>query len=131
MVRAWKPLRRDLHDVIAPIRLWRSSVDHVVDPSSARIIAESVGSRDVTERSLDNSYHVATLDNDAQTIFTDSLEFIHGVTHPLRPESACAPIGPEKSGHHHCPRILSRGNRAKRPSYARHSSATTNTPQPP
>nr|WP_246280115.1 alpha/beta fold hydrolase [Nocardioides daedukensis] len=88
MVRAWKPLRRDLHDVIAPIRLWRSSVDHVVDPSSARIIADSVGSREVTERSLANSYHVATLDNDAETIFTESLEFIRGVTHPLRPESA-------------------------------------------
>lgn len=86
MVRAWKPLRADLSKVTAPIRLFRSAEDHVVDPSSARIIATSVSSRLVEERILHDSYHVATLDNDAQTIFEDSLEFIHGIVHPQRPD---------------------------------------------
>ncbi|MDT0201213.1 alpha/beta fold hydrolase [Nocardioides sp. AE5] len=88
MVQAWKPLRADLSRVVAPIRLFRSAVDHVVDPSSARIIAASVSSHEVVERVLRNSYHVATLDNDAPVIFEESLEFIHAVTHPLRPENA-------------------------------------------
>ena len=85
MVQAWKPLRTDLARVVAPIRIFRSAEDHVVDPSSARIIRAEVSSRDVTERVLENSYHVATLDNDAPLIFEESAEFIHGITHPLRP----------------------------------------------
>ncbi|KRF17968.1 esterase [Nocardioides sp. Soil797] len=88
MVRAWKPLRADLPKVTAPIRFFRSAEDHVVDPSSARIIQAGVSSRSFEERILSNSYHVATLDNDAATIFEESLEFIHGLTHPLRPGSA-------------------------------------------
>jgi carboxylesterase len=53
-----------------------------VDPSSARIISATVSSRDVTERVLENSYHVATLDNDAPTIFEESVHFIRRVTGP-------------------------------------------------
>jgi carboxylesterase len=34
----------------------------------------------VTERILENSYHVATLDNDAPAIFEESVEFIRRVT---------------------------------------------------
>jgi carboxylesterase len=62
--------------------VFRSREDHVVDPSSARIIAGSVSSREVTERILENSYHVATLDNDAPAIFAESVEFIRRVTGP-------------------------------------------------
>lgn len=79
LVRAWKPLRGDLAKVTSPLLLFRSTVDNVVDPSSARIILSTVSSRDVTERLLEDSYHVATIDNDAETIFTESLEFIERV----------------------------------------------------
>jgi carboxylesterase len=79
MIRGWKPLRRDLHKVTAPILMFRSTIDHVVDPSSGRIIQQSVSSKDVTERLLLDSYHVATLDNDAQTIFEESLKFLQGL----------------------------------------------------
>jgi carboxylesterase len=41
-----------------------------------------VSSRDVTERILEHSYHVATLDNDAPQIFEESAEFIRRVTAP-------------------------------------------------
>jgi len=41
-----------------------------------------VSSRDVTERTLVNSYHVATLDNDAPTIFEESVHFVRRVTGP-------------------------------------------------
>jgi carboxylesterase len=82
MVRGWKQVREDLPKVTAPLLLFRASGDHVVDPSSARIILGSVSSRDATERVLEDSYHVATIDNDAPQIFEESAEFIKRVTTP-------------------------------------------------
>ena len=82
MMTAWKHVREDLPRVTQPILLFRSLVDHVVDPSSAQIIQAKVSSRDVTERVLENSYHVATLDNDAEAIYTESAEFVRRVTGP-------------------------------------------------
>ena len=82
MMAGWKKIRDDLPKVTAPLLLFRSAEDHVVDPSSAQIILSRVSSRDVTERILENSYHVATLDNDAQLIFEESSEFIGRVTGP-------------------------------------------------
>ena len=80
MMSAWKPLRADLAKVTQPLLLFRSTVDHVVDPSSGEIVLSRVSSRDVTERTLENSYHVATLDNDAEIIFAESAEFVRRVT---------------------------------------------------
>ncbi len=82
MMAAWKLLRDDLPKVTQPLLMLRSSVDHVVDPSSARIIRTTVSSRDLTETMLENSFHVATLDNDAPTIFEASAEFVRRVTGP-------------------------------------------------
>lgn len=82
LVTAWRDVRRDLAKVTQPILLFRSSEDHVVDPSSARIIRTQVSSPDVTERILENSYHVATLDHDAPQIFAESETFVRRVTGP-------------------------------------------------
>jgi carboxylesterase len=57
-------------------------VDHVADPTSATVIRAAVSSRDLTERVLENSYHVATLDHDAPIIFEESAQFIRRVTGP-------------------------------------------------
>ncbi|HEY0617724.1 MAG TPA: alpha/beta fold hydrolase [Kribbella sp.] len=72
----WRVTREDLAKVTQPLLLFRSTVDHVVEPSSGRAVLASVSSRDVTETLLENSYHVATLDNDAPRIFADSTAFI-------------------------------------------------------
>ncbi|MGO4257945.1 alpha/beta hydrolase [Marmoricola sp. RAF53] len=80
MVAAWKQVRAGLGEVTAPVLLFRSAEDHVVDPSSARIILDGIASADVTERVLAESYHVATLDNDAPQIFAESAEFVARVT---------------------------------------------------
>lgn len=80
MMQAWKPLRAALPAITCPVLFFRSAEDHVVDPSSARIILGSISSRDATERILENSYHVATLDNDAPAIMEESAEFIRRVT---------------------------------------------------
>lgn len=79
MLSGWKHLREQLPSVTQPIIHFRSAEDHVVDPSSSRIIASKVSSRVVEERILENSYHVATLDNDAPVIFEESVEFIRRV----------------------------------------------------
>ena len=73
--KLWAVTRKDLHRVTAPILLFRSSEDHVVEPDSCERLHAAVTS-DVEEVLLENSYHVATLDYDAQTIFEGSLEFV-------------------------------------------------------
>ncbi len=82
MMAGWKGVRADLPKVTSPLVMFRSAEDHVVDPSSGQIILTSVSSRDLTERILEHSFHVATLDNDASTIFEESAEFIRRVTGP-------------------------------------------------
>ena len=79
MFKGFKALRADLNRVVCPILLFRSTEDHVVDPSSGRAIRAAVGSADVREEMLENSYHVATLDNDSPRIFEDSVAFIERV----------------------------------------------------
>jgi carboxylesterase len=76
----WTLTRADLAKVTQPVLLFRSTVDHVVEPSSGRTILASISSRDVTETLLEDSYHVATLDNDAPRIFADTTTFIRRVT---------------------------------------------------
>jgi carboxylesterase len=79
MFQAYKALVADLGRITCPILLFRSTEDHVVDPSSSRVIQSTVSSTDVREEMLENSYHVATLDNDAQQIFEGSVAFVERV----------------------------------------------------
>jgi carboxylesterase len=75
----WRVVRADLPKVTQPVLLYRSAVDHVVEAVSSEIVLSSIGSPDATEVVLDDSYHVATLDNDAPTIFAGSVEFARRV----------------------------------------------------
>ncbi|MGW4818091.1 alpha/beta hydrolase [Streptomyces sp. NPDC004227] len=66
----------ELPQVTQPLLLLRSPQDHVVPPvDSARILGR-VSSTDVTEVLLEHSYHVATLDHDADRIFEESYAFV-------------------------------------------------------
>jgi len=78
----WKVVVPDLKRVTQPLLYFRSAADHVIDPSSSPTVLRGVASADVEERILDNSYHVATLDHDAERIFTESAEFVARVTAP-------------------------------------------------
>jgi len=71
----WRQTARHLGEVAQPVPAYRSSTDHVVGPASMRVLG---GLRPglLEVRACDDSYHVATLDNDAQAIFTGSLEFV-------------------------------------------------------
>ena len=74
--RAWPVVRADLARITCPVLVYRSRVDHVVEPVSGRALLAGLAGGTVEERVLENSYHVATLDNDAPTIFDGSLAFV-------------------------------------------------------
>jgi carboxylesterase len=78
--RLWPLVVADLGRVTAPILLYRSRVDHVVEPLSGRLLRDGAASTEVTEVLLEDSYHVATLDHDAPAIFAESLEFVRAHT---------------------------------------------------
>lgn len=76
MMQLWPLVVADLPEISVPVLLFRSETDHVVDRLSGKLLLERAVSTTVTEVPLPNSYHVATLDNDAELIFTRSVEFI-------------------------------------------------------
>lgn len=76
----WKDVRADLGKITAPLLMFRSEDDHVVDDSSKQLILDGVSSEITEFVSLADSYHVATLDNDAPTIFEQSASFIDAHT---------------------------------------------------
>jgi carboxylesterase len=74
--RLWTATRADLGRVTAPLLVFRSVTDHVVEPASVRVLLAGVAGTDTTEVLLEDSYHVATLDNDAPRIFAGSVDWI-------------------------------------------------------
>jgi carboxylesterase len=80
VVDMWRVVVPDLPKVTQPLLYFRSSVDHVIDPSSSPTVLGAVSSRDAEERILEDSFHVATLDNDAPRLFAESAEFVARVT---------------------------------------------------
>ena len=76
----WKAIKADIGKVTQPLVLFRSAVDHVVEPSNAAFILTHVSSTDVSEVILRDSFHVATLDYDAEVIVRDSIDFVRRLT---------------------------------------------------
>jgi carboxylesterase len=74
--RLWGTTRADLGRITAPVLVFRSVEDHVVEPASAAALLAGIASTDVTEVLLQDSYHVATVDNDAPRIFAESAAWI-------------------------------------------------------
>lgn len=74
--QAWPVVRTDLDKITAPVLAFRSLVDHVVEPVSGQLLLQGLAGGTVEERILEDSYHVATLDNDAPAIFEGSLAFV-------------------------------------------------------
>ncbi|PZS25912.1 MAG: esterase [Pseudonocardiales bacterium] len=72
----WAQTRADLHKLTAPILTFRSRIDHVVEPVSGRLLLDGASSTQVREVVLEDSFHVATLDNDAPEIFAGSVDFV-------------------------------------------------------
>ncbi|OAH15627.1 alpha/beta hydrolase [Streptomyces jeddahensis] len=66
----------ELPQVTQPLLLLHSAQDHVVPAADSARILSRVSSTDVTEILLEQSYHVATLDHDADRIFEESHAFV-------------------------------------------------------
>jgi carboxylesterase len=80
VTRMWQTVVPELPRVTQPLLYFQSGVDHVIDQSSADTVLTAVSSRDTERRVLTNSYHVATLDHDAEDIFSGTAEFVARVT---------------------------------------------------
>lgn len=76
--RVWPTVTAELGRVGCPVMLYRSETDHVVEPISGRVLL--AGLPHATEVVLHDSFHVATLDNDAERIFEGSLAFVEAHT---------------------------------------------------
>ncbi|HSY15790.1 MAG TPA: alpha/beta fold hydrolase [Jatrophihabitantaceae bacterium] len=92
--KLWRVTVSDLAQVSAPVLLYRSRVDHVVEPLSGRLLIAGATSTTVREVILEDSYHVATLDNDAPTIFEGSVGFIAALRRESAAESVTGEHGP-------------------------------------
>ncbi len=82
----------ELPQVTQPLLLLRSARDHVVPAADSARVLSRVSSVDVTEIVLEHSYHVATLDEDADRVFEESLAFI-GRLAPGVAEEGTAAVG--------------------------------------
>jgi carboxylesterase len=66
--------------VKVPLQLFHSVDDHTLPASNSKIVMRGVGSPVKERIELTNSYHVATLDYDAEIIFENSRIFIESNT---------------------------------------------------
>ena len=82
MAQLTRLTQAELPKITQPLLLFRSRTDHVVTPASGKLLLSRISSTDVGERILERSFHVATLDYDAETIFEGSLGFIGRLTAP-------------------------------------------------
>jgi carboxylesterase len=80
----WRITRAHLDQVGQPVLIYRSSVDHVVGPANLEILRRALPAGQLEVIMCENSYHVATLDNDAETIFAGSLAFVRAHSHAAR-----------------------------------------------
>jgi carboxylesterase len=74
--RLWRATQAGLGQISQPVLIFRSTEDHVVGPASMKVLRAGLPTGRLTIRDCANSYHVATLDNDAPGIFSGSLEFV-------------------------------------------------------
>jgi carboxylesterase len=80
----------ELPQVTQPLLVLRSAQDHVVPAADSARILSRVSSTDVQETVLEQSYHVATLDHEADRIFEESYAFIGRLAPSIGKEGTAA-----------------------------------------
>ncbi|WP_077328274.1 alpha/beta hydrolase [Virgibacillus siamensis] len=70
-------VRGNLEKITAPALVFSSITDHVVPPKNSQEIYDSISSEDRELIELENSYHVATLDNDKELIAEKCVAFVN------------------------------------------------------
>ena len=79
-VRALPEVRGRLSALTCPLLVIYSRDDHSVPPANSKALPPLVGSKNVTVLELENSYHVATLDNDLPLIDERVASFAESLT---------------------------------------------------
>jgi carboxylesterase len=74
--KLWAATDADLARISCPLLVLTSRDDHVVETANSTHLLETVRSTDTRQVWLEDSYHVATLDNDLPVIIEESLAFI-------------------------------------------------------
>lgn len=77
MTELWHDVRSNIGRITAPVLVCRSTQDHVVDEVSLGILKRELAHLEVVE--LERSFHVATLDYDADVIAATSRAFVQRV----------------------------------------------------
>jgi len=77
----WRLTQQQLGQVTQPVLVYRSPSDHVVGPANTEILRRTLPASQLEIRECPDSYHVATLDNDAEAIFAGSLDFVRSHSH--------------------------------------------------
>ena len=94
MNKMFRDTLRLLPRITAPVQVYRSTVDHVVSDTSMAALRRGLTHAPLELVRLENSYHVATMDNDAEQIFQGSVEFILRTLSPAGQH----PAGPGSAG---------------------------------
>src|SRR5947209_791226 len=76
LAQLWKITTADLGRINQPLLVFTSRDDHVVEPANSTRLMEQVGSMDKRQIVLEDSYHVATMDNDLPRIVEETLAFV-------------------------------------------------------
>lgn len=76
MTKLWRDVVARLPQIHQPTLMFRSVTDHVVDTLSGELILSRIGAADVVEVLLHESYHVASMDYDAELICSRTREFL-------------------------------------------------------
>ncbi|HEX3825101.1 MAG TPA: alpha/beta fold hydrolase [Mycobacteriales bacterium] len=74
--KLWALTNADLASLTQPLLVMTSREDHVVEPENSERLMTGTGSNDKRQLWLEDSFHVATLDNDLPVIIDESLAFI-------------------------------------------------------
>lgn len=78
-----KSVKPKLSNVSCPALIFKSEEDHVVPPDSSDTLYEKVSSTMKQIISLDNSYHVASMDYDKEIIADKTADYIRLCCHPI------------------------------------------------
>jgi carboxylesterase len=73
--KLYRTVQRDLPSMRLPLLVLSAPEDHTVKASNSRYVMDHAGSTEKELVPLRNSYHVATLDYDAELIFERTLQF--------------------------------------------------------
>ncbi|MDQ1704133.1 MAG: carboxylesterase [Frankiaceae bacterium] len=76
--RLWKLTNAELDKLTQPLLVITSRDDHVVEPENSTRLMDGAASTNKRQIVLENSFHVATMDNDLPLIIDETLKFVHG-----------------------------------------------------